>query len=89
MIFRGTLRFISYVNGMDIFLSAHKILLKDIGGFVQRQSARLRQTAEAHARRHGRTYLHVASSERRENAFVQIADFSKAQQMADAAVTRN
>ena len=191
MIFRGTLRSISYVNGMDIFLSAHRILLKDFGAFVQKQSARLKQHAEGYARRHRRPYLYIASSsvskeqiakgimqrdgitkglicvlacvepcqtyairkdqaskklklipalrkclhfyfyridhefgfmhirlqswfpcslqvyingrewlarkmdkagiayERRENAFAQIADFSRAQQMADAAVTRN
>ena len=62
MIFRGTLRSISYVNGMDIFLSAHKILLKDFGVFVQKQSARLKQHAEGYARRHGRPYLYVASA---------------------------
>jgi len=62
MIFRGTLRSISYVNGMDIFLSAHKILLKNFGAFVQKQSARLKQHAEGYARRHGRPYLYVASA---------------------------
>jgi hypothetical protein len=62
MIFRGTLRAISYVNGMDIFLSVNKILLKDFSSFVQKQSARLKRHAEDYAARHGRPYLYVASA---------------------------
>jgi hypothetical protein len=62
VLFRGTLRSISYVQGMEIFLSSQHVLLKDFGRFAERVSARLKAHAEALAHRHGRPFEYLAAS---------------------------
>jgi hypothetical protein len=63
LLFRGTLRSISYVDGMDRFLSSQHILYKDFAGFAARLTTRVRTHAEAIAHQTGRPleYLRSAS----------------------------
>lgn len=62
MRFRGTLRGISYVKGIEIWLSRSSILLKDFGVFAAEQSARLKAHAETLAQTTGRPFEYLASS---------------------------
>jgi hypothetical protein len=62
LVFRGTLRSISYVGGLEIFLSSQRVLIKDFGRYVERLSARLKEHARDFARRQGRPYRYLASS---------------------------
>jgi hypothetical protein len=61
VLFRGTLRSISYRDGMDIFLSSQHVLYKDFGAFVQRLSDRLKEHAQALARKQGRPFRYLPS----------------------------
>jgi hypothetical protein len=61
VLFRGTLRSISYVDGMEIFLNANHVLLKDFGGFVCRKSELIKQHAEQFARSQGRPFEYIKS----------------------------
>ena len=47
MLFRGTLRSISYGDGLDKFLSSQHVLYKDFATYVQRLSDRLKTHAMA------------------------------------------
>ena len=49
VLFRGTLRSISYLREMETFLSANHVLLKDLGEFVKRESALIKEHAEQYA----------------------------------------
>ena len=62
MIFRGTLRSISYPAGLEAFLATRRVLLKDFGRFAQRVSDRVKQHAETLARTQGRPFQYVASA---------------------------
>ena len=62
VLFRGTLRSISYLDGMDRFLSAHGILYKHFGDRVQEISQRLKTHAQQLAEKHQRPYLYLESS---------------------------
>jgi len=62
VLFRGTLRSISHVEGMSMFLSCRHVLLKDFGAFVEKQSTHLKEHAKAFALRHGRPYQYIQSS---------------------------
>ncbi|NIR50118.1 hypothetical protein GWO43_16570, partial [candidate division KSB1 bacterium] len=62
VLFRGTLRSISYLEGMKTFLEVHQVLLKDFGAFVLKQSNHLKEHAKAFAERHGRPYQYIQSS---------------------------
>lgn len=61
LLFRGTLRSISYRNGMDIFLSSQRVLYKNFGAFVQRLSERLKEHAQTLARKQGRPFRYLSS----------------------------
>jgi hypothetical protein len=75
MLFRGTLRSISYVDGLDKFLSSQHILYKDFSPYVQRLSERLKTHAIAVAAEAGRPYEYVASAQvRKEERARAIAD---------------
>jgi len=67
MVFRGTLRSISYVDGMNKFLSSHHVLYKDFSSFAQRVSNRLKAHAIAVAAEAGRPYEYVASAQVRKD----------------------
>ena len=45
MLFRGTLRSITHVKGLQIFLSSQHVLLKDFSPYVLRLSERLVEQA--------------------------------------------
>lgn len=45
LLFRGTLRSISFVDGMDRFLASQRVLYKDFAAFAARVTARVREIA--------------------------------------------
>jgi hypothetical protein len=63
MLFRGTLRSICHLTGMDMFLSSQRVLYKDFGAYVNKLSEQLKAHAEALARSAGRPLRYVASAE--------------------------
>ena len=62
MIFRGTLRSLSYAEGLEAFLATRHVLLKEVARFAQRVSDRVKQHAEAIAWMHGRPFEYLASA---------------------------
>ena len=62
LLFRGTLRSIAYVGGLDIFLSSQHVLYKDFATFAAGVSDRLKARAEAMAAQAGRPFRYVVSS---------------------------
>jgi hypothetical protein len=81
VLFRGTLRSISYLNGMCTFLHSHGILYKDFGPFAQRLSDRIKSRAEEIAATQGRPYHYLySSSVRKEDIARQIAEADKIQE---------
>lgn len=61
LLFRGTLRTIAYVKGLDIFLASHRILYKDFGRFAEDVSDQLKAHAEAIAAAADRPFRYLAS----------------------------
>jgi hypothetical protein len=61
MLFRGTLRSLSYVAGMDAFLASQHILYKDFAAFAERLSEQVKAHAEAIAREQRRPLIYVDS----------------------------
>ena len=70
LVFRGTLRALSWVEGMNQYLRANQVLLKDFGSHVDSVSRQLKQASEAKATRTGRPirYLPSAASSKEEIA---------------------
>jgi len=64
LLFRGTLRSISHIEGLEKFLSASGILYKDFGRFTQSVTGELCQAAESWAQRQGRPYEYLQSAKR-------------------------
>jgi hypothetical protein len=62
VLFRGVLRSINYERGLDKFLGAKRILLKDFKRFVSGCTAGIAAHAEAVARDSGRPYIYLESS---------------------------
>ena len=62
VLFRGTLRSISYGEGLEGFLGATGVRYKDFGAFAEGLSTRLKDHAEAMARAAGRPFLYLFSS---------------------------
>jgi hypothetical protein len=62
LLFRGTLRSIAYVGGLDIFLASRHVLYKDFATFAAGVSDRLKARAEAMAAHAGRPFRYVVSS---------------------------
>src|SRR5205809_6879355 len=63
LLFRGILRSICHVDGMDRFLSSQRVLYKDFGAYVNRLSEQMKEHAEAVARQAGRPLRYVASAD--------------------------
>jgi hypothetical protein len=61
LVFRGTFRSISYLKGLEIFLSKQRVLSKDFAGFAMKISDRLKQHAHQVAESSGRPYIHLDS----------------------------
>jgi hypothetical protein len=73
MLFRGTLRSISYVQGMDKFLTSQRVLLKDFAVFARECTATLTRHIEALASDAGRPLIYMpSSSQRKENLVAEI-----------------
>jgi hypothetical protein len=61
LVVRGTVRAVSYADGMSRFLSAQGILLKDFGAYAEATSNRVKQASLAVAERAGRPVQYLAS----------------------------
>lgn len=59
VLFKGTLRSISYGSSLSKFLSAHRILLKQFAPFAQSCTAKIERRARAIAERAGRPYQYI------------------------------
>src|SRR5689334_1687571 len=62
LLFRGTLRSISYGDGLDRFLGAARVKYKDFGKFAESLSDRVRKHGETVAREAGRPFQFVSRS---------------------------
>ena len=75
VLFRGTLRSISYAKGLDRFLGAAGVRYNQYSAFVQKLSAQLKAHAQALAEAEGRPYVYVsAAGESKEDRARQIAE---------------
>ena len=63
LVFRGTLRSIAHDQGMQRYLWANQVLLKDFGSHVQQVSRRLKEASLAEAQALGRPVKYLASSQ--------------------------
>ena len=61
IVFRGTLRHLSYAEGMERFLGFHGVAFGRFGEFAERTTKRIRTHAREFARKHQRPYIHLAS----------------------------
>lgn len=62
LVFRGTLRRISFADGLMNFLWKRQVLLKDFAVFAEATTKSLREASETEARRLGRPVMHLPSS---------------------------
>jgi hypothetical protein len=62
VLFRGTLRSISYCNGLDKFLGSQRVLYKDFGEFAEKLSARMKTHAQAIAKKEERPFVYLGSA---------------------------
>ena len=62
ILFRGTMRALSHVAGMDKYLNVRGVLYKHFGRFVQRISNRIKEHAAEYAAAHDRPFRYLASS---------------------------
>jgi len=69
LVLRGTVRPISYLDGMARFLTAQDILLKDFGDYAEATSNRVKQASLAVAERAGRPVEYLASPKVRKDEF--------------------
>jgi hypothetical protein len=75
VLFRGTLRSIAYVNGLEIFLSSQRVLLKDFSAYATNLSERVIEQAKESASKLGRPYQYLPSArESKEELAVQIRE---------------
>ena len=63
LVFRGTLRFVSHSKGMDRYLWANQVLLKDFGSHAERVSGQLKAASLAQAKALGRPVDYLKSSQ--------------------------
>lgn len=63
VLFRGTLRSLSYLSGMDKFLGSQGVLYKGFGAFAERLSEQVKAQAEAIARQHQRPLRYLESAQ--------------------------
>jgi hypothetical protein len=67
LVLRGTVRPVSYVDGMSRFLSAQGILLKDFGAYAEATSNLVKHASLGIAARRGRPVQYLASSKVRKD----------------------
>ena len=70
VLFRGSLRSISYATGMEIFLSSQKVLFKDFDQYAPGLSAKLKQHATEYAGQAERPYRYLASAQQSKEELV-------------------
>jgi hypothetical protein len=63
ILFRGTLRSLSYVTGLEAFLGSQRISYKDFGKFAERLSVAIKDQAEVIAQRHQRPLRYLESAQ--------------------------
>jgi hypothetical protein len=63
VLFRGTLRSLSYLSGMDKFLGSQHVLYRDFGAFAERLSSQVKAQAEAIAQQHRRPLRYLPSAQ--------------------------
>jgi len=63
VLFRGSLRSLSYPKGVEIFLSTHHVLHKDFAAFAKGLSDQLTARAEKLAAKAGRPLIYLASAQ--------------------------
>ncbi len=68
LVFRGTLRSLSHVNGMQMYLAMNKVLLKEFGRHVQQVSEQLKQASLAQAGQLQRPIQYLVSSQTNKEA---------------------
>jgi hypothetical protein len=74
LVFRGSLRTLSHLDGMLLYLSRVQVLLKDFGSHVQAMSDRIKETTKALAKARGITEMYVPSPKSNKEAIArQIA----------------
>lgn len=61
LVFRGSLRTLSHLQGMNLYLSRVRVLLKDFGEHVQGLSQRIKETTQALAKARGLKLIYLAS----------------------------
>ena len=61
VVFRGHMRRLCFVQGMQAYLYLHKLLLKDFGAHAQQVTDRIRQASVARAQALGRPVQYIAS----------------------------
>ena len=59
VLFRGTLRSISYIEGLEVFFATHKILYKNFGDFVKKSSDCINEFAKDFANLNNRPYQYI------------------------------
>jgi hypothetical protein len=62
VLFRGTLRSIAHVSGLEVFLYSQHVLFKDFGAYAERLSQRIIEQAKDTASKLGRPYQYLQSS---------------------------
>jgi hypothetical protein len=62
VLFRGTLRSIAYVSGLEVFLYSQHVLFKDFGGYAESLSQRIIEQAKLTASKLERPYQYLQSS---------------------------
>jgi hypothetical protein len=63
LVFRGSLRTIAYVEGMQRYLQRSGVLLKDFGRHVERVTAQMKKASLAESQREGRPIEYLTSSQ--------------------------
>jgi hypothetical protein len=63
ILFRGTLRSLSYLQGMDKFLGSQHVLYKDFGAFAERLSDQVKAQAEVIAKQYQRPLRYLESAQ--------------------------
>lgn len=69
VLFRGTMRALSYRDGMDKYLNAHGVLYKHFGSFVQRISSKIKDHAAQYAAKYNRPFRYLTSSSLSKEAY--------------------
>jgi hypothetical protein len=75
VLFRGTLRSIAHVSGLEVFLYSQRVLFKDFSAYVTSLSERVIEQAKENASKLGRPYQYLPSArESKEELAVQIRE---------------